>query len=170
MFVPFIAALASGFFSAPGSFNAQLSCAKDGTDAYEDNHNGICCSGEAPTKMPADPDAGHPVPWFECPQGGDEGDTGSEPNPPVWPASVDVFSPGDDATCASVAASIFKTNGGKSPPNNGQFVASRHALLFKPGTYSCAVPVGFYTQVGGVRMTLRLLTLPLFGSSTALAN
>ena len=62
--MPFIAALAFGFFSAPGSFNAQLSCAKDGTDAYEDNHNGICCSGEAPTKMPAA--AGHPVPWFEC--------------------------------------------------------------------------------------------------------
>ena len=39
-------------------------CAKDGTDAYADNHNGICCSGKAPTRMPAD--AGHPAPWFEC--------------------------------------------------------------------------------------------------------
>ena len=76
--------------------------------------------------------------------------SGSEPNPPVWPASVHVFSPGDDAACASVAASIFSTNGGKVPTNNGQFVSSRHALLFKPGAYSCAVPVGFYTQVGGI--------------------
>ena len=74
-----------------------------------------------------------------------------EPNPPVWPASVHVFSPGDDVACAKVAASIFKTNGGTDPAaNNGQFVSSRHALLFKPGTYSCAVPVGFYTQVGGL--------------------
>jgi hypothetical protein len=63
MFVPFIAALASGFFSGPG-FSAQPSCAEDGTDAYEDNHNGKCCSGEAPTKMPAD--GGHPIPWFQC--------------------------------------------------------------------------------------------------------
>ena len=49
-----------------------------------------------------------------------------------------------------MAASIFSTNGGKIPKNNGQFVSSRHALLFKPGAYSCAVPVGFYTQVGGM--------------------
>ena len=71
--------------------------------------------------------------------------SGSEPTSPKWPASVHVFSPGDD--CATVAASIFKTNGGV--PENGQFVSSRHALLFKPGTYSCAVPVGYYTQVRG---------------------
>ena len=70
---------------------------------------------------------------------------GSEPNPPKWPDSVHVFSPGDDGECASVAAKIFETNGGKD--SNGQFVSSRHALLFKPGTYSCAVPVGYYTQV-----------------------
>ena len=42
---------------------------------------------------------------------------------------------------------IFETNGGKD--SNGQFVSSRYALLFKPGTYSCAVPVGYYTQVRG---------------------
>ena len=71
----------------------------------------------------------------------------SEPNPPKWPASVHLFSPGDDGECATVAASIFKTNGGV--PEIGQFVSSRHALLFKPGTYSCAVPVGYYTQVRG---------------------
>jgi len=67
MSVCFIAALASGFFSARGSSNAQLdgaSCAKDGTDAYADNHKGKCCSGIAPTKMRAD--AGHLNPWFEC--------------------------------------------------------------------------------------------------------
>ena len=87
--------------------------------------------------------------------------SGSEPNPPVWPASVHVFSPGDDAACASVAASIFSTNGGKVPTNNGQFVSSRHALLFKPGAYSCAVPVGFYTQVGGIGHTWVGATLAL---------
>ena len=82
--------------------------------------------------------------------------SGSEPNPPKWPASVHVFSPGDDGECATVAASIFKTNGGTDPvSNNGQFVSSRHALLFKPGSYSCAVPVGFYTQVRGFRTTMR---------------
>ena len=73
--------------------------------------------------------------------------SGSEPNSPKWPASVHVFSPGDDGQCASVAAKIFETNGGMD--SNGQFVSSRHALLFKPGTYSCAVPVGYYTQVRG---------------------
>ena len=71
---------------------------------------------------------------------------GSEPNPPNWPASVYVFSPGDDSECASVAASIFETNGGE---DSGQFISSRYALLFKPGNYSCEVPVGYYTQVRG---------------------
>lgn len=75
---------------------------------------------------------------------------GSEPNPPQWPDSVHVFGPGDDALCASVAADIFKTNGGMTPEDNGQFVSGRYALLFKPGSYSCPVPVGFYTQVLGL--------------------
>ena len=83
------------------------------------------------------------------------GASSPEPNPPKWPDSVHVFSPGDDGECASVAAKIFETNGGMD--SNGQFVSSRHALLFKPGTYSCAVPVGYYTQVrGGLDLNLTL--------------
>jgi len=74
----------------------------------------------------------------------------AEPNPPKWPDSVKVFSPGDDSLCASTAASIFATNGGHTPENHGQFVSGRYAMLFKPGSYSCAVPVGFYTQVLGL--------------------
>lgn len=74
----------------------------------------------------------------------------AEPNPPKWPDNVKVFSPGDDSLCASTAASIFATNGGHTPENHGQFVSGRYAMLFKPGSYSCAVPVGFYTQVLGL--------------------
>ena len=39
---------------------------------------------------------------------------------------------------------------GHSPPNHGQFSASRFALLFKPGSYDVECPVGFYTQVLGL--------------------
>ena len=74
-----------------------------------------------------------------------------EPNPPKWPASVSVFSPSDSAAdIAAVVNAAFATNGGHDPPNHGQFSASRFALLFKPGSYSVDVPVGFYTQVLGL--------------------
>ena len=34
-----------------------------------------------------------------------------------------------------------------SPPNNGQFSAKRFAFMFKPGTYTDDIPVGYYTSV-----------------------
>ena len=45
---------------------------------------------------------------------------------------------------------VYATNGGYDPVNNGQFVDSRYALMFKPGTYTVDVPVGYYTQVLGL--------------------
>jgi len=44
----------------------------------------------------------------------------------------------------------FAVNGGYNPPSNGQFSSERFAFLFKPGSYSIDVPVGYYTQVLGL--------------------
>ena len=74
-----------------------------------------------------------------------------EPNPPIWPASVSVFSPemaaGDIEAVVNAAYSI---NGGHVPANHGQFSDERFAFLFKPGEYDVDVPVGYYTQVMGL--------------------
>jgi hypothetical protein len=65
-------------------------------------------------------------------------------NPPVWPASVFV-----DPTQAQINA-VFSTQGGQSPPNNGQFVDTRYAFLFTPKTHNVTVNVGYYTTVMGM--------------------
>ena len=76
---------------------------------------------------------------------------GTEPNPPTWPASVSVFSPSDlPADIEAKVNAAFAKNGGHEPANNGQFSDDRFAFLFKPGSYSSDVPVGFYTQVLGL--------------------
>ena len=72
-----------------------------------------------------------------------------EPNPPVWPGTVRVFSPGDTDIEAVVNAA-YATNGGHQPPNHGQFSSARYAFLFKPGVYAASVPVGYYTTVAGL--------------------
>eukprot|EP00929_Paragymnodinium_shiwhaense_P093752 TRINITY_DN53_c0_g1_i8.p1 TRINITY_DN53_c0_g1~~TRINITY_DN53_c0_g1_i8.p1 ORF type:complete len:760 (-),score=142.06 TRINITY_DN53_c0_g1_i8:520-2799(-) len=75
----------------------------------------------------------------------------TEPNPPTWPATVQVFGPSDasDKIKAAVEAAFAK-NGGQTPPDHGQFSSERYAFLFKPGKYSVDVPVGYYTQVLGL--------------------
>ena len=76
---------------------------------------------------------------------------GSEPNPPKWPDSVAVFGPGDpSADIQSKIAAAYASNGGHEPANHGQFSTKRFAFLFKPGTYSVDVPVGYYTHVAGL--------------------
>lgn len=72
-----------------------------------------------------------------------------QPNPPTWPASVRVFDPSDTDIEQTVNAA-FAVNGGHEPANNGQFSSARYAFLFKPGTYTADVPVGFYTHVLGL--------------------
>jgi hypothetical protein len=71
----------------------------------------------------------------------------AEPNPPNWPSSVSIFSPGDP-DIQSVVDAAFVTNGGQD--NHGQFSPERYAFLFKPGQYTVDVPVGFYTSVYGL--------------------
>ena len=73
----------------------------------------------------------------------------AEPNPPVWPDSVRVFSPTDTDIQAAVNAA-YAANGGHVPPNHGQFSSKRFAFLFRPGTYTADVPVGFYTTIHGL--------------------
>ena len=104
----------------------------------------------APTDDDGDDDDEPPVPTDD-----DDGslpvvdDAEAEQNPPSWPASVTVFGP-DDAGIADVVNAAFATNGGHEPANHGEFSTARYAFLFKPGSYSVDVPVGFYTQVLGL--------------------
>jgi len=72
-----------------------------------------------------------------------------EPNPPVWPSTVRIFSPGDSDIQTTVDAA-FTDNGGHDPDFHGQFSSSRYAFMFKPGTYTQDVPVGYYTTVHGL--------------------
>lgn len=72
-----------------------------------------------------------------------------EPNPPLWPSSVFVFSAGDEGIDGKIAAA-YALNGGHTPSNHGQFSDQRFAFLFKPGTYNVDCPVGYYTQILGL--------------------
>eukprot|EP00756_Hemistasia_phaeocysticola_P042940 Hpha_TRINITY_DN16998_c0_g1::TRINITY_DN16998_c0_g1_i1::g.56244::m.56244 len=74
----------------------------------------------------------------------------AEPNPPKFPSSVSVFSPGD-TTMQDVVNAAYASNGGHEPSNHGQFSDKRFAFLFKPGRYeSLDLPVGYYTHVMGL--------------------
>ena len=73
----------------------------------------------------------------------------ANPNPPKWPASVRVFDPADTDIEAVVNAA-FAVNGGHDPANHGQWSSHRFAFLFKPGTYTAEVPVGYYTHIAGL--------------------
>jgi len=80
-----------------------------------------------------------------------ENSVGGQPNPPVWPTSVQVFGPEDPVSkIQSAVDAAFATNGGHEPPDNGHWSDLRFAFLFKPGKYNVEVPVGYYTQVSGL--------------------
>ena len=49
-----------------------------------------------------------------------------------------------------IVNSAFSNNGGTNPALNGQWSSYRYAFLFKPGTHSVTVPVGYYTSVYGL--------------------
>ncbi len=59
----------------------------------------------------------------------------AQPNPPTFPSTVHIIDP-SDATAQETINNIFAVQGGHVPCNNGQFVNTRAALLFKPGTYT----------------------------------
>ena len=67
----------------------------------------------------------------------------AEPNPPSWPSTVHVFSPGAADTNATIQ-SIYQRQ------RADLYTAGRVALLFLPGSYDIDVPVGYYTTVHGL--------------------
>ena len=67
----------------------------------------------------------------------------AEPNPPSWPSTVHVFSPGAADTNATIQ-SIYQRQ------RADLYTAERVALLFLPGSYDIDVPVGYYTTVHGL--------------------
>ncbi|MEV1170553.1 RICIN domain-containing protein [Nonomuraea sp. NPDC049784] len=78
---------------------------------------------------------------------------GGGPNPDLGP-NVRVFDPSMPAfTIQSQLNSVF------SQQQSNQFGSNRYALLFKPGTYSVDVNVGFYTQVLGLGQTPDAVTI-----------
>jgi hypothetical protein len=66
-----------------------------------------------------------------------------QPNPPLWPANVHVFSPETSGINATVQA-IYQRQ------RDALYGEGRTALLFQPGTYAVDVPVGYYTSVHGL--------------------
>lgn len=111
-----------------------------GSIACCDCGGGDCLCPAAPS--PTAPSSPTPKPSAPSP-------TPFEPNPPVWPATVHVFSPSDTKIQETIHAAFAK-NGGHEPPDHGQFSDERFAFLFKPGAYSVDVPVGYYTTVHGL--------------------
>lgn len=63
-----------------------------------------------------------------------------------------VFGP-DSTDIDAVVQAAFAQNGGQNPPDNGQFSSQRFAFLFKPGTYTNDIPVGYYTSVAGLGLS-----------------
>lgn len=62
--------------------------------------------------------------------------------------NVYIFAPGDNADdIQKVCNSIFDQ---QQPADTAQFGNGRYAFLFKPGTYTTNVKVGYYTQVSGL--------------------
>jgi hypothetical protein len=86
----------------------------------------------------------------------------NEPNPPLWPENVLIFSPDDDVTdiqsrirATEDTQKLYQVNGVTQPEptyTSGNHFSSNHwALLFKPGTYKdCSFEVGYYVQVVGL--------------------
>ncbi|GIF05228.1 RICIN domain-containing protein [Actinoplanes siamensis] len=72
----------------------------------------------------------------------------TNPNNPDLGPNVTVFDPSMSAsTIQSKVNSVFNSQ------VSNQFGNARYALLFKPGTYSNDVNVGFFTQVAGLGLT-----------------
>jgi len=71
----------------------------------------------------------------------------SEPNPPKWPASVQVFGPDDARNLTEYIANLTSDLNNRT---TGHFSDRRVALLFKPGTYNVSIHVGYYVQVLGL--------------------
>lgn len=76
----------------------------------------------------------------------------AQPNPPIWPSSVSVFTMATPtSSIQDTADMIYMTNGGQLPPDNGQFVNNGYALLFAPGTYTnLDIKIGYYTSIMGL--------------------
>eukprot|EP00456_Euglypha_rotunda_P038642 TRINITY_DN29704_c0_g1_i1.p1 TRINITY_DN29704_c0_g1~~TRINITY_DN29704_c0_g1_i1.p1 ORF type:complete len:213 (+),score=15.78 TRINITY_DN29704_c0_g1_i1:92-730(+) len=73
-----------------------------------------------------------------------------EPNPPVWPGNVYVLDPATPSQSQSIVNQVYAENGGANPAFHGQFSNDRYAILFKPGTHSVNVNVGYYTSIIGL--------------------
>jgi len=61
-----------------------------------------------------------------------------------------VFDPADSSKTQSTVDSVYQKQGGHDPPFNGQWSTDRYAFLFKPGSHSVTVNVGYYTSVIGL--------------------
>ncbi|MFE3179466.1 RICIN domain-containing protein [Streptomyces violascens] len=79
-------------------------------------------------------------------------DASGDPQPP---AGTPDFGPNVTVFDPSMSASAIqgRLNQVFAQQEKNQFGAQRHALLFKPGTYSADANVGFYTQVAGLGLS-----------------
>ncbi|MFJ1585182.1 RICIN domain-containing protein [Streptomyces sp. NPDC088197] len=102
------------------------------------------CNGTTAQSFNVSGSGGGTTPPTTPPSGGD---------PDLGPNTV-VFDPSMSAsTIQSKLNSIF------SQQETNQFGSQRYAVLFKPGTYSADVNVGFYTQVAGLGLSPDSVTI-----------
>ena len=72
----------------------------------------------------------------------------AEPNPPRWPPNVHIFGEDSEGINSTVQSLYFSQR-------QDLYDSRRQAFLFKPGTYTTDIPVGYYTT-GKKPITIRL--------------
>jgi hypothetical protein len=80
--------------------------------------------------------------------GGGGGVCPTQPNQPNFGSNVHVFDPSMSAS--AIQSQLDADFNQQKDTNTAQFATTRVAELFKPGTYSAEVNVGFYTSVAGL--------------------
>ena len=91
--------------------------------------------------------------------------TGPNPTTPDFGPNVDIFD-----TSMPMANIQSRINAIYSAQQGNQFGPARNAVLFKPGTYSVDIPVGFYTQVVGLGALPTQVSITNVHSDAYLAN
>lgn len=76
-----------------------------------------------------------------------------QPNPPIWPASVKIYSPSSPIEQMRAELQESWNSNGYQPPTGeaqGRFSVRRYAFMFMPGEYDLDFPIGYYVQVLGL--------------------
>jgi hypothetical protein len=95
-----------------------------------------------------------------CPLGSEPIDNCDDCKQRIFPPNVYIFSPEQNQQdIQDTINTVFKTQGGVDPENNGQFSDQNAAFLFMPGKYKVEIPIGYYTHVAGLGKSMEDVTI-----------